>query len=254
MKTTLESLRDWLAGTDDEETRKLVQEQLATPGSSTANFVEQMRKRLRQSRERGLAESFTPQRIVTQSGLRKWAALLAAASLLIIATVYVATQWFARPSTELVAIASLQYRADRSTNTTESVVVDNGVFQIDRASFDVVVRSPRDGYAAIVMLDNEAQHVFPQPQEDDVFVRANRAATYGPLLRPSESATVLIVVTPSAMTETIRRTLATDPSASKEQVVARVRGALKRARCDWFAFDQLSIASSSVLSSSLDDE
>ena len=138
-----------------------------------------------------------------------------------------------------VFIGYLAFRGKRET-TDRSVEVAQASLKSaeprgpDALAFDVELVSPRDGFATVVIPRRGREpKVFPEYLKDDLRVEAKAARRLGPY-EAGSGEVVLVVVTKTPSSETIRRaTMNLAPNASVEDIESKIKDALWGAGHDW---------------------
>jgi hypothetical protein len=112
--------------------------------------------------------------------------------------------------------------------------------------FDVEIRSPRSGFATIVLLQpGLPPRCFPEPGQPDVRVEAFELRKYGPLDRPNTRTTVLVIVTATPAENVIREHVpAAGPAPDQTDALEEsLEQALWAAGHRWAAVGRISVES-----------
>lgn len=123
-------------------------------------------------------------------------------------------------------------------------VTGEGSFAIAPAStYGVVIRSPRSGWATVIVLDSEQPRTYPKPNQERIAIQADRPFRFYPLQAPRSSTPVLAIVTDPDATEVINGVIQRLPREARSSValVDRVQEALVKAGHSWAVIGQVTV-------------
>lgn len=121
-------------------------------------------------------------------------------------------------------------------------VTSEGSFAIaPESTYGLVIRSPRAGWATVVVLDSNQPKTYPKPGQPRIPIRAESPFNFRPLVAPMSGTRVLAIVTDSDATEVIDGAVRSVPPESIGSVVFvdRIREALGKTGRSWAAIGQV---------------
>ncbi|HND51319.1 MAG TPA: tetratricopeptide repeat protein, partial [Pirellulaceae bacterium] len=106
----------------------------------------------------------------------------------------------------------------------------DGEFRIHGREMSLVIRSPIDGVATILMVSGDRVQVVPNPSQPAIDVQAEVARSYAPLAAPTSRSVVVVVVAPRRVDDELRdlKPAAPQGASTKKSVSAQVRERLVR--------------------------
>jgi hypothetical protein len=143
----------------------------------------------------------------------------------------------------LMASLTPQAGATRAAGPQEQVQFDTHlIYQIGR-DFDAVLRSPREGFATIIVLaPDQAPVVYPGTDEERISIKAFKPYVYPDLPRPRKQSAIALIVTESPASSEIRKILETSGATGKvDRFLAHLQKELETAGYKWIAVDSITV-------------
>jgi hypothetical protein len=111
--------------------------------------------------------------------------------------------------------------------------------------FEMVIRSPRKGYATVVQLAPGRRDVRPREGGREIRVEAFQSFRYGPFRPPSEPTTVMVIITETPASEAVLGALpahgAPPSQVDSIKIQSALRDVLSRAGHRWFVLSRINL-------------
>jgi len=168
-----------------------------------------------------------PRSLVTDRWTLRWRASIAvaAASVLLVALVGYALRPIPATRIELAAIWPQIDSSRGDGGISKPTVRADGAVTVPSTDFAVVLESPRDGVATLVLTTETRTLVFPQLGQEPIEIKAGVKRSYGPLPGPESRMLAIVVVTARRADDELRNVVAEwgGATVTKDSFMDRIR-------------------------------